>query len=126
MTHNESVLVFYTLAEFTKEYIKLCKKYPSLEKDFAIFKSALAINPFCHIRIEGLGNSITGIFFKVKKFRCQSIAKNSVQSGIRIVYRYIEPVKTIEFCEIEFVEIYHKNCKSDIDRERIKRFYSKI
>lgn len=114
-------VVFGELDEFTKEMKKLSKKYVSLEKDFDILKSTLVVNPVSHIPIEWIGEGVTGKFFKVKKFRCQSIAKNSVQSGIRIIYRYIEESCTVEFREIKFIEIYHKNQKTDFDRERVKK-----
>jgi|GEM_PF-3285472 len=102
---------FCTLDIFDREFQKLAKKYPSLENDFEDFQRFLENEPtglgIGDIeRIDQLGVEILLPVYKVRKFRCKSLAKNSTQSGIRIIYVYDATSATIEF--IEFVEIYHK------------------
>ena len=108
------------LPEFEKEFKKLWKKYPSLEEDFSVFESVLIINPRDNIPISGSWENKKGEFYKVKKFRCQSIARQSVNSGIRIIYNYVE---SEELIELTYIEIYHKN-RPDKNHniDRIKAF----
>jgi mRNA-degrading endonuclease RelE of RelBE toxin-antitoxin system len=108
------------LPEFEKEYKKLCKKYFSLESDFLDFEKDLKVRPKSHIQIQGLGSEVKGEFYKVKKFRCDSISRQSQQSGIRIIYRYLEEDEKIE---LTYIEMYHKNQKSNHDIERIKQWF---
>jgi len=42
---------------------------------------------------------------------------------MRLVYKYSGEDNSIEFCEIEFIEIFHKNQKENHDIERIKKYY---
>jgi hypothetical protein len=102
---------FCTLDIFDREFRKLAKKYPSLERDFEDFKKFLESEPtglgIGDIeRIDQLGAEIFLPVYKVRKFRCKSLSKNSTQSGIRIIYVYDATNGTIEF--IEFVEMYFK------------------
>jgi hypothetical protein len=106
----------------------LQKKYPSLQKDFQDFQNVLKLFPIGMwtgdiVRIDGLGEEIPLPVYKVKGFRCYSIAKNSNKSGIRIIYVYDTTSDTIEF--IEFAEVYHKWSKENEDRERIYENYRK-
>jgi mRNA-degrading endonuclease RelE of RelBE toxin-antitoxin system len=99
------------IENFEKDFKKIQKKYPSLQKDFQDFKDFLRIFPTGIgtgdiVQINGLGEEIAIPIFKVKSFRCYSIAKNSNKSGIRIIYAYDSSNEIIEF--IEFIEIYHK------------------
>ncbi len=115
---------FVELPEFSREFKKLCKKYPTLDKDFQTFiKASLLVNPREHILIDWLWNTVKWEVYKVKKFRCQSISKNSNQSGIRIIYRYLENENKIELAEIVFVEIYFKWDKENEDKTRIKKYF---
>jgi len=114
-------MLIQKLSEFEKEFKYLCKKYPSLEEDFRTFEKWLKVNPRMHIRIQGLGNEVVWEFYKVKKFRCTSISGQSQQSGIRIIYRYLEEEEKIE---LTYIEMYHKNQKSNHDIERIKAAFS--
>lgn len=108
------------LPEFEKEFKKLLKKYPSLENDFSDFEKALVMDPRDHIPISWSWENKKVEFYKVKKFRCQSIARQSVNSGIRIIYSYLEEENLIE---LTYIEIYHKN-RPDKNHnvERIKGF----
>lgn len=116
-------MLWSSLDEFEKEFKKLCLKFHSLEADFDVFKKDLELNPTSHILISWLWEEIEWSFFKVKKFVCKSISRNSVKSGIRIIYKYSKEKSEIEFSIIEFVEIYHKNIKENHDIERIKKYY---
>lgn len=118
---------FRTLDIFDREFRKLTKKYPSLERDFEDFQKFLEVSPtglgIGDIeRIDQLGSDISLPIYKVRKFRCQSLSKNSTQSGIRIIYAYDASSDTIEF--IEFIKIYHKWTKEIEDRERILSLYA--
>lgn len=105
--------------EFKKEFVKLTKKWSSLPDDFAFFIKALKTDPKQHIRISDLGDTQGCVFYKVKKFRCASIARASSKSWIRIIYRYSESAAMVE---IMFIEVYHKNEKANHDEERIKKY----
>jgi mRNA-degrading endonuclease RelE of RelBE toxin-antitoxin system len=113
------------LESFQKEFEKLSKKWRSLPVDFSIFLKTLKTNPRQHVRISELWDTVEWDFYKVKKFRCSSIARASTKSWIRIIYRYIESTETIELSEITFVELYHKNEKENHDSERIKKHFPK-
>ena len=110
------------LPEFEKEFKQLAKKYVSLESDFSDFEKVLENSPRDNIPIDWLGKNIKWAFYKVKKFRCQSIARQSQNSGIRIIYRYLEDEEIIE---LTYIEIYHKNQKENHDIERIRKYFSK-
>lgn len=117
------------LQEFEKEFKHLCKKYSSLENDFIDFQETLEVylkedfkkNEELWMlweRIANLWKDVDWNFFKFKKFMCFSIARQSKNSWIRIIYCYSE-----ESEELEFIEIYHKNQKENHDIERIKQNY---
>lgn len=110
------------LPEFEKERKQLCKKYASLEEDFSVFEKVLENSPRGNIPIDWLGKDVEWEFYKVKKFRCQSIARQSQNSGIRIVYRYLENEDIIE---LTYIEMYHKNQKENHDIERIRKNFWK-
>lgn len=118
---------FRALDIFNREFRKLAKKYPSLERDFQDFCAFLETQPtwlgiWDIEQINNLGQDILLPIYKVRKFRCASLSKNSTQSGIRIIYIYDANADTIEF--IEFIEIYHKWSKEIENRERIIELYS--
>ncbi len=122
-------ITFEYLPEFEKEFKKLCKKYTSLNQDFEIFEMALKQDPKGDeipwiLPVSWLWSKIKFQIYKVKKFRCFSINKNSKDSGIRIIYTYHEWENKIEFQKLEFIEIYHKNDRSNHDSQRIKKHYS--
>ena len=118
------------LKDFEKELKKLSKKYPSLKEDLDDFCKVLELDPTWEtllsshiVKISWLWEKVEWDFFKVRKFVCRSISWNSSNSWIRIIYKYLQDI--VEFCEIEFIEIYHKNDKSNHDIERIKKYYWK-
>ena len=112
--------------KFSKEIKDLAKKYKSLPDDFDVFCDDLKVDPKAHIAISWIGEWYTWEFYKVKKFVCQSINRNSRSSGIRIIYRYLEDGDTaeLEFIQIDFVEIYHKNTKEEFDYDRLEQYRS--
>lgn len=111
-------------SEFQSEHKKLCNKYSTFKKDFNRFEKALkAVLPDVlpgTVTMSGLGQEVTIPVYKVKKFRCQCLGKGA-KSGIRVIYARSE-------CNsrILFIEIYHKNKKSEADRKRIKSVLSGV
>jgi len=101
---------------FEKEFKRLMRKYPSLESDFSDFEKVLIISPQDNILIEWLGENVLGEFYKVKKFRCQSIARQSQNSWIRIIYNYLESDNLIV---LTYIEIFHKNQKENHPKTKL-------
>ncbi len=107
---------FETIPEFEKDLKYLLKKYRSLNDDLEVLKKDLkdepgAQPPFSY-RIEGLG--IETCVVKVRKIACKSLKGKGVNSGLRLIYAFIE----IED-RIVFIELYHKSNKENEDKERI-------
>ncbi|MCC7573659.1 MAG: hypothetical protein KO464_09810 [Candidatus Methanofastidiosum sp.] len=104
--------------KFIKEKGDLSKKYKHLENDF---RTALLVikespcNNSISVRVAGLGKNVTLPVFKVREFKSQDFPKRGLRSGFRIIYMYHEKTK----CLI-FMEIYHKNKKGEMDKERVK------
>ncbi len=116
--------------EFEKEFKKLSKKYLSLKNDLDVFCETLEFDPIWEnllsnhiVKISWLWEDVKWDFYKVRRFVCKSIAWNSSNSWIRIIYKYEKNLNIINFEEIEFIEIYHKNNKENHDIERIKNNY---
>ena len=125
-------MIFNQLAEFKRDIKKLSKKYKSLIDDFEDFCLALEQSPRWEVfwdksivRISNLWKKLEWKeFYKVRRFRCFSISRNSKDSWIRIIYNYNEKNTEIEFEKIEFIEIFHKNTKENHDINRIESNYS--
>ena len=120
-------MIFTELEEFGKEFKKLLKKYKSLTEDFEDFKLALEDDPIGDelpkdhiVRISWLWEEVQGEFYKVRKFLCKSLRSNW---DLRLIYKYSREGQSIEFLEIEFIEIFHKNKKENHDIKRIKKYY---
>lgn len=109
-------MTFEELSEYKKDLKKLLKKFRSLPEDMNIVKQVLAVcpdeRPPFSFRIDNLGIQICII--KVRKIACQSLKGRGVHSGLRLVYAYFENEN-----KIIFIELYHKNDKENVDRERI-------
>ncbi len=107
-----------TLPEFQKDLKRLLKKYRTLNDDLEEVRTILRVKPDerppFSFRIDNLG--IETCIIKVKKIACRSLKGKGVNSGLRLVYAYFK-----EEGKIVFIELYHKNEKGDIDRERINR-----
>jgi len=111
---------FYYLSEFNKEFLKLLKKYLTLEEDLNILKQFLNTHPegFPQIIFPISNLGIKTKVFKVKQFRCKYLKGSGSNSGIRIIYAYFEEEK-----KIEFIEIYFKGNQSNHNKERILKYY---
>jgi mRNA-degrading endonuclease RelE of RelBE toxin-antitoxin system len=109
-------MTFRELEEYKKDLKRLIKKYRSLEDDLAIVRKVLKFEPGerppFSFRIEGLG--IEFCVIKIKKIACKSLKGRGVNTGLRLIYAYLEKEK-----KIVFIELYHKNEKENEDRERI-------
>ena len=108
-----------SLPEFAKDLKKLGKKYRNILLDFDLFEKALFSKLPEHLpgteQISNLGSSVSVPIYKVKKFRCRDLKGCGVKSGIRIIYAYLQNEN-----KITYLEIYHKNKKSNHDSDRIK------
>lgn len=117
---------FLFTPNFQKQFGKLKKKYPSIEKDFEVFCLAREVDPIGYdpniVRVAWLGDGVHLPIYKVRKFplTCMRLA----DSGIRIIYAYDGENKAIKF--IEFSEIYHKNTQEDHDKEYILTHYGGV
>lgn len=114
----------HRLPEFDKDMKKLLKRFRTLEDDLDVFiKAELVLYHKLKkdnkgiFPIPGLGVEKPKIY-KAKKFACRSLKGKGVQSGIRVVYGYLEKED-----RIDFIEIYYKGDKENEDRDRIMRCY---
>ena len=107
--------------KFNEEKKNLSKRYKDLDSDFRTvllkIKEAPCDNSISE-RVNNLGKTVTLPVFKVKKFRSKNFPGKGHASGFRIIYMYYEKAK----CLI-FIEIYHKNQKKDMDKERVKDYF---
>ena len=114
------------LPEFDKDLKRLLKRFKTIEDDLEIFiEKELILYHKLNIDNKGVfpipGLPVKDIkIYKAKKFACRSLRGKGVQSGIRIIYTYLESTDTIEL-----IEIYYKGDKENEDRERISRHYQK-
>ena len=111
------------LSEFDRDLRKLKKRFKTLEDDLTTFinnqiklSHELRIENSGIVPIRGLGINSPKIY-KAKKFACKSLKGKGVQSGIRIIYAYLDDLN-----KIEFIEIYFKADKENEDRERIFKY----
>lgn len=114
-------------AEFTRDFKKLSKKYPSLKEDLETNKQYSIELYHCKeidcnaiFKIDGVGNTADLRFYKIKKFQCRSLKGKGARSGIRIIYAYFPAEQ-----KIIFLEIYFKTDQENEDRRRIKDFIKK-
>lgn len=112
------------LPEFGKDKKKLLKRFRTLDEDLETFIDVqlklfhkLGIDNGAIVHISDLGITEPNIY-KVMKFACKSLKGKGVQSGIRIIYSYLNTAD-----QIEFIEIYYKGDKENEDYERIKKLY---
>jgi hypothetical protein len=108
---------FNQLPEFSKEFLRLAKKYRSLSKDLEIFERFVAENP------TGLGKNFAIIHsspnVKIVKARmaCASLRERS----IRMIYACHEEALTFVH-----IEIYQKGDKANEDTTRIKDYLDSL
>jgi mRNA-degrading endonuclease RelE of RelBE toxin-antitoxin system len=112
--------ISFICPEFDKDLKHLCKKYPSLEKEFPILKKSLEVDPLgsTHtFRIDQLGEDIFLPVYKLKKMACRSLQN---PNKLRLIYAYDDTKQEIQF--IQFLEIYAKNEQVLEDRARIEKY----
>jgi hypothetical protein len=107
---------FDELPEFGKDLKALLKRYRTLNDDLGEVQTILRKKPderppFSY-RIDNLG--IETCVIKVKKIACKALKGRGVNSGLRLVYAHFPADQ-----RIVFVELYHKNDKENVDRQRI-------
>lgn len=114
--------IFSELAEFSKEFKKLKKKYPSLDGDLEEIKAFIETFPEGVsnniVRISDLWEKITIPIYKVRKMWCAYLKSNK---AFRLIYALKE--SSVELVQIEFIEMYGKADKVDHDLERIRKYY---
>lgn len=110
--------------EFDKDLKKLTKRYRTLPEDLITFIKT-QLNLFHKIKEDNKGIvriSDLGIenppIYKARKFACRYLKGRGSNTGLRVIYAYIE-----EKDRIELIEIYFKGDKDLEDRERIKGYY---
>lgn len=107
---------FDSLTEFNRDLKFLLKKYRTLNDDLEIVKGILNTRPNQQppfsFNIDNLG--LTTCVIKIKKMACKSLKGKGVNTGLRLIYAYFAEEK-----KIIFIELYHKNDKSNEDRDRI-------
>lgn len=109
--------------EFEKDLKRLLKKFPTLEEDLETAKK----NSIALLHIHGIDNkgieqvpkhcSVIVQVCKIKKFSCKSIKGKGCQSGIRVIYAFFPNQQ-----KIEFIEIYYKGDKVNMDYERAQSY----
>lgn len=105
--------------EFEKDLKKLLKRFRTLEEDLETAKRN-AIELF---HILGIDNqSVEPVpkycfenikICKIKKFSCKALKGKGCQSGIRVIYAFFPQEK-----KVEFIEIYYKGDKVNMDYQR--------
>jgi hypothetical protein len=111
-------MTFTELPEFAREYIRLRKRFLSLDEDFAKFKKVLAVLP------QGTGgrhwnvlHRSEQVFIIKTRLACAYLRKNA----LRVIYAHTPTEK-----RIEFIEIYFKGDKETEDGKRIKDYLNKF
>jgi len=109
-------MTFEELTEFNRDFKKLLKKYRTLKNDLDVVKKVLEFHPTerppFSFRIDNL--RLETCVIKIKKIACRALKGRGVNSGFRLVYAHFQKEK-----KIIFIEIYHKNDKENVDRQRI-------
>lgn len=111
---------FEELDEFRKDLKRLLKQYRTLESDLIVVKKVLATvpgqrQPFSY-RLADLG--LETCVIKVKKIACRALKGRGVNTGLRLIYAYLE-----EEDKIVLIELYHKQDKENEDRTRIYAYF---
>lgn len=119
---DKNLITFHRVEEFEKEFLKLKRKYRSLEADLSLLEKVIRDQPTGFsdniVPISALGLSRARVF-KVRKFRCQSLKGKGNQSGIRIIYGFKDDTPTL----IYFIEIYFKADKENENKDRIRKYF---
>jgi hypothetical protein len=108
---------FNQLPEFSKEFLRLSKRYGSLSEDMEKFERFISENP------TGLGKNFTIIHSspEVKIVKARMMCKSLKERSIRMIYACHEEVLTFVH-----IEIYFKGDKVNEDSARIKEYLSSL
>ncbi len=108
---------FNQLPEFSKEFLKLAKRYRSLGADLEIFQRFISENP------TGQGKNFTIIHSspEVKIVKARMMCAFLKERSIRIIYACHQDVLTFVH-----IEIYFKGNKANEDIERIKEYLASL
>jgi hypothetical protein len=99
--------------QFTKEFKRLARKYPSLENDMVDFRRVVETVPL------GNGKHFAVLIYKdeIKIIKARLFCRYLKGAVLRIVYAFCATAETIEF-----IELYPKNEKPREDDARIKEY----
>lgn len=103
---------------FTREYDRLYKRFPSLDRDIEKVKKFLVRYP------EGSGGKNWNILHRTERvivFKTRLACMYLRRSALRLVYAYL-PNKN----HIDLIEIYFKGDKENEDRQRIKEYLERF
>lgn len=109
--------------KFEKDLKRLIRKFSTLEEDLETAKK----NAIELLHIHKIDNgSVERVpkhclenvqIYKIKKFACKTLKGKGCQSGIRLIYAFYS-----QELKIEFIEIYYKGDKENMDYERAKLY----
>jgi hypothetical protein len=99
--------------QFSKEFGKLIKKYPSLDNDMIEFSNIISSYPLGSGRHFHVIHRSDTLCVVKARFFCRYLKG----ACMRIIYAYNALAK-----DFEFIEIYFKGDKENEDRERIKQY----
>ena len=102
--------------EFKRDLKLLLKKFRTLNDDLDVLKRVLEIHPDerppFSSRIPDTGADSCTI--KLRKIACRSLKDHGANSGLRLIYAWLQEKETIIF-----LELYHKNEKETENKSRI-------
>ena len=111
-------MTFTEHSDFAREYVRLRKRFLSLDDDLAKLKKVLAVLP------QGTGGKHWNVLHRLEpitifktRLACTYLRKNA----LRVTYAHI-PTEN----RIEFIEIYFKGDKESEDTGRIKDYLKKF
>jgi hypothetical protein len=99
--------------DFSKEFVRLAKRYRSLPDDIEEFKKVLIARPLGAGKHFNVITKTEAVIVVKARLFCKYLKGTS----LRIVYAYHVAVS-----KIDFIEIYFKGEKENEDRERIKDY----
>ncbi|MDP3051879.1 MAG: hypothetical protein Q8N42_00030 [bacterium] len=99
--------------DFSKEFVRLAKRYRSLPDDIEEFKKVLIARPLGAGKHFNVITKTEAVIVVKARLFCKYLKGAS----FRIVYAYHEAAS-----RFEFIEIYFKGEKESEDRERIKEY----
>jgi len=112
-------MIFSELDAFRKDVRQLTKRWLSLPGDLVVLKKVIELMPTerppFSMRIAGLKTDRYVV--KVRKIACRSLKGKGSNTGLRLVYAWLEAEK-----RIVLIELYHKSDQENEDRERIKEW----